>query len=199
MRKLAFMATGVALLVGATFQGAKASPEDQLLNAYDALFNDLEALKNGKFGLTRMPSPFEHGQLGIIVGSKTDRATNDKFQRAVLELRDTIRKTSFLEDGFIPYIKRDRGPADLWWSDRENGKEKLFGHLSNQRESEKLGEDLRAVIAKDPKAIINRKIDGWIIKARAVFYRHKECLDCHKTAKVGDPAAIVAIAMKKRI
>ncbi|MEQ1822899.1 MAG: hypothetical protein ABL949_10325 [Fimbriimonadaceae bacterium] len=201
--KMILAVSAVAIVVGASNQAAKtAKPvtaEDQLIAAYDELFNDLVAVSEGKFGITRVPSPFQHTQLGVVNGIKSDRERYDQVQRKVLDMRAKIQETSLLEDGFLPAKRGNFGPQDIWRSGSSRSNAQLFAGnetAAKTQVAEKLGNELRSIIANNPAANITRYVDGWRVRASAVFFRHNECLACPKDAKVGDPAAIVAVATK---
>ncbi len=214
MKKLALVLM-LALAFGATYQGAKtkklASFEDQLLDAYDAIFNDLEAVNRGQFGMSRVPhNPRDHHSR-LAVRDNTYHSDWDASQTAFANARDAIGLESYLEHGvlaapgtvFRSPSGSEYSPFALWLNHNGDKSHQLFGNSSRSvapsDTMSKFAGDIRAKVAADPKARITLNMDGWVIKARAVFFRHKECVECHKNAKVGDVAAIVAVATKRKL
>lgn len=222
MKALPFGILGIAVLVGATYRApentavppatrAKDEPvitvESRLLSGYDSLFNDTEALKRGEFGISRaVIRPFNTHQ--NVVGkafkgsSLSGDAKLDAIRESVDKIRTEAKETFFVEEGVISVLGKQRSPISLWQGDFASTGPKLFSKMDQYgKPSEQfleLATDLRSALGKDPKADVTRNIDGWIIKARTVFFRHQECLTCHRDSKVGDPAAITAVATKKR-
>jgi hypothetical protein len=62
----------------------------------------------------------------------------------------------------------------------------------------RLGAEIRSWAA-DPKnrgKLFEKRIGEWELKAKAVPFRHRECLSCHPKAKIADPAAVAVVAVR---
>lgn len=45
------------------------------------------------------------------------------------------------------------------------------------------------------RAEFTKRIGDWQLRARAIPYRHLQCISCHPSAKVGDTAAVAVVAV----
>lgn len=197
MGKKAVLAGCCALIGAIFFAVAWTSPknaikEDPILAAYDRILNDLTLVEKGEFGMTRIPKAQQVSHFGILPTG--DPSKND-FLRVLQEQKS---KGLAVEHGFIPVWSRSDlvGNRHNWRSEDPNYF--LFG-AGARKDSEgyiqaarKIGEALD----KRPDQPFEMTLGQWRIVAKAVPYRHKECISCHKSAKVGDVAGNVAVAYR---
>ncbi|MGE3128001.1 MAG: hypothetical protein AB7F50_02265 [Fimbriimonadaceae bacterium] len=201
---------------------------DRLLQAYDDVFNDLEMLNDGRFGLSRMYDPPDQ-HIGLRGQSYAAKGSDKARENPIAVARKNFRElsvawnegvVSMLQDRpaykeeeyrgriltqhrFSPEPVRHKNWIALWKAhDTENKLFASFGPANSVAPAAliQLGADIRSWAA-DPKnrgKQFEKRIGEWELKARAVPFRHRECISCHPKAKIGDPAAVAVVATRDR-
>lgn len=182
-----------------------------LSRALELVFNDPVLTKQGLFGTSRDPLTVSHG--GAIEISRRNLGDLSESQSALMKLRDSVRESGFqVEQGVfapksgpvfdpkVPGIKEFETFYAVSWMTPKPAEKTLFpDRFSTQQfqpsDVNSFGETVYN-LAK-AKSVTIQKNDYWIYAA-PVRFQHEECLSCHREAKVGDTACVVALAFRTK-
>lgn len=200
-------------------------PGAQLAAAYDAVFNDLELLRQKGPGMSRVPNNPLDAHPGLLA-----RGVN-AVESDLLKLRAKLTEDGLrIEEGVfalnslrwrkvaernqfdklitggasVPREAYNRVSKVAMW--RHNDSPKAKGHLferftrSDGVADERLldlADEAVAYIGKNPNGAFTKKSGDWQLYAAAIFARKKECLGCHPTVKLNSPIAMSAFAYRK--
>lgn len=176
---------GAVATATVALQKPQAVPPDtlKLLDSYDELMNDLELLKKGEMGVSRL---VDVNDFSLKRMSKARSHAKD----AIRKLRTLNRASGehFVGDGLIAPKGKELYAA---WSP---GTVKPA-----EREAlDALARYARTSMFNEPKRIVTRTVGEGYATAKPILFRHKSCMDCHSGKKVGDVAAIAVVTWKPK-
>ena len=182
----------------------------QLAKAYSALFNDMDLVSKGKFGVARDPLANTH--------LRGDNEPQFPTQLRVQALLDRISGAGFsLEEGLFapqrwiapkgvelavgsPQSVQPVGFSATWLSANPSAHQKLL-FLAKYSLQGQPGADLER-FASDSFSKAKRRPflaerAGYQLYSFPVKFEHKECISCHANAKLHQTAAVLTFAFKK--
>ena len=170
-------------------QGAQPKASD-FGDAYVAIFNDVDLMRSGKLGMSRLP--LHHFDV-FNEKNPNERKLLHLQQAATAQGRVVVQ-------AFLPYRDRKGKLHDsrriLWLTgvpaEVVKGK-KISTLISDESLGKRVMNFAEASSERD-----QLRADGYDVYLRRVPYQHAECISCHSEAKVGDTAGVVLIALKAK-
>jgi hypothetical protein len=202
---VAFRANKYTVVASAT------EPKDHvsnLIDAYGEVLNDEVMIRDNRFGISRIPS-IRDGHPTVLLGnagkSEVNRITSARAQlaRAGYEHEEGLISIRPLRNFRPSKEVRKRKSSDdthlaIWQTASTTP---LFGTVTR---SKAVPPDLQVLIRDSSTKLLKggadsytTKLNGWHFVARTVDFEKPVCASCHADAKVGEPAAIVAVAYRE--
>lgn len=189
-------ALGVLLVACVGQAGQHSNPGAATLRAYQVLMNDMKLVADGKLGISRIPRDPRNGHPKLLEVYR--HSSQNTLAR---ELNQLVDAGYSVEHGLLAPPKKGLILANPFflWDGIGKQQQKLFGFQAMARPSKnpKLAMFASKVADSAAKNGTPFVYKSWTVEALPIRYETRACLKCHKQAKVGDLAALAAVAYRK--
>jgi hypothetical protein len=191
---LCFVAVGTGCAAAYAASGSS-DPSAEFGKSYSVLFNDMDLVKKGEFGMSRLP--MYHAR---VAGG--GRRQDNPNQVNLMNLRHSALSQGWLvAEGFMSahHGKAAHDRTELVWitgvpADMVNGAA-VNPKIINDPD---LTNRIHKFMSKANTDTFRIKADGFNVFAQRIRYEHPECISCHSGANVGDTAGVSVIATRRK-